>query len=45
MCIPTYGLRNTDLKLRILWIAYNANACGFEINMNSLIRNLMGSEV
>ena len=45
MCIPTHGLRNTDFRLRILWIAYNANARGFEIDMNSLIHDLMGSEV
>ena len=45
MCIPTHGLRNTDFRLTILWIAYNANARGFEIDMNSLIYDLMGSEV
>ena len=39
MCIPTHGLRNTDFRLRIRLIAYNANARGFEIDMNSPINS------
>ena len=43
--LQSFGSQFKNQIIQSIWIAYNANACGFEIDMNSLIHDLMDLEV